>query len=718
MKSSDMFDDDGNNPPANPSFSNNFMSGMSPFRVNGSPISRNNNSSFYGSIPSNNWGYDARYFPPMQGYPMPPMNTVTSKTDDGKTSPGKSLRNSNRQLDDKVVSMKKASDLPLTNLDVSYQYENHNGDSGGGGAGVDDAPELQRRISYSPIKNRTSLSNTSNIRSQRFQQMDSLLAIVSVPQPLAPPIKRTSLSASKPAIVSNPAPSSSPSAAPSLPAKINVLSGDQVRSKRSTLAAPIGTAVPAPKSNTSNQQNLPNSGTKRKAGDISVTKSSINKDADDDMDIDIGSDSENDSDSDSAEEPARSKQVAHRGSHPTTKATNKNSEIIKTGKNTKSKSKKDSNITEKEKSRKGKAAAKVTKVSTAPVNSIWQPQEVVALYAVHQSLDAEAEGSEAAFWKTVSVKLRGRGITRSAAHCKERWSLAMREAQQRREKKQQAMGRVTVGQPSAAEVTSAQPSKSFADSASNGEKSGSDSEEGQDEEEDDEDEEEEVIVKPTTKKQGKSATVNVRTGKSSSNSKNKKNINVWQLIESHQESDETAKVSAPKQQGRALRDADTDSRGRRVADPMQVGVSATSEPKQLSFIERLKQAPLDTLQPMRKPSSSSSSTSSSSASTTSATSGVTSAAASLSSGSRSVPVAAVTAASSSSSSSSSSISSFRPSRYSSSDSLMSPSITSPAPVAAPPQRGPAAADSNKAIVERNINRKIIYTELFNSLLKK
>eukprot|EP01035_Chromulina_nebulosa_P024421 gene24421-31800_t len=501
MKSSDMFDDDGNNPPANPSFSNNFMSGMSPFRVNGSPISRNNNSSFYGSIPSNNWGYDARYFPPMQGYPMPPMypnmfspfppymfpfppmnsidqspnnsrhefnnnfagtatsfggdpkstdssNTVTSKTDDGKTSPGKSLRNSNRQLDDKVVSMKKASDLPLTNLDVSYQYENHNGDSGGGGAGVDDAPELQRRISYSPIKNRTSLSNTSNIRSQRFQQMDSLLAIVSVPQPLAPPIKRTSLSASKPAIVSNPAPSSSPSAAPSLPAKINVLSGDQVRSKRSTLAAPIGTAVPAPKSNTSNQQNLPNSGTKRKAGDISVTKSSINKDADDDMDIDIGSDSENDSDSDSAEEPARSKQVAHRGSHPTTKATNKNSEIIKTGKNTKSKSKKDSNITEKEKSRKGKAAAKVTKVSTAPVNSIWQPQEVVALYAVHQSLDAEAEGSEAAFWKTVSVKLRGRGITRSAAHCKERWSLAMREAQQRREKKQQAMGRVTVGQPS------------------------------------------------------------------------------------------------------------------------------------------------------------------------------------------------------------------------------------------------------------------------------
>jgi hypothetical protein len=289
-------------------------------------------------------------------------NTVVSKTDDGKTFSGKSLRNSNRQLDDKAVSMKKTSDLPLTNLDVSYQYENHNHNSDssvGGSAGVDDAPELQRRISYSPIKNRTSLSNTSNIRSQRFQQMDSLLAIVSAPQPLGPPLKRTSLSASKPAsaapsaVVSNPAPSSFPSAAPSLPAKINVLSGDQVRSKRSTLAAPIVTAVPAPKNDNSKQQNLPNSGTKRKAGDISVTKSSINKDADDDMDIDIGSDSENDSDSDSAEEPVRKKQVAHRGSHPTTKAAIKNSEIIKTGKITKPKSKKDNNITEKEKSRKG-----------------------------------------------------------------------------------------------------------------------------------------------------------------------------------------------------------------------------------------------------------------------------------------------------------------------------------------------------------------------------
>ena len=62
---------------------------------------------------------------------------------------------------------------------------------------------------------------------------------------------------------------------------------------------------------------------------------------------------DDDSDSDSAEEPARKKQVAHRGSHPTTKAANKNSEIIETRKSTKSKSKKDNNITEKEKSRKG-----------------------------------------------------------------------------------------------------------------------------------------------------------------------------------------------------------------------------------------------------------------------------------------------------------------------------------------------------------------------------
>ena len=308
----------------------------------------------------------------------------------------------------------------------------------------------------------------------------------------------------------------------------------------------------------------------------------------------------------------------------------------------------------------------------------------------------------------------------------------MREAQQRREKKMQAMEKAPVdlsasstNERSQEQVVPSRPatssssssSKSIQDAASDGEES--------------ESEEEQEIVKPRAKKQVKAA-VDRRSGNSgskrnssSSNNSSKNKKNVWQLIEDqigHEPTghDDTAKAAAPKQQRRGMRASDTERRGRdgeRAPNPpsiapTQTGEDATSEPKKLSFMERLKQTPLDALQPTRKPS-----TASSSASTTSAISGATSTADSASTTSRSV--AAATA--SSSSSSSSSAASFRPSRYSSSDSLMSPSITSPAAATAPSQqqRGPiVAVDTNKSIVERNINRKMIYTELFNSLLKR
>ena len=475
MKKSDMFDDDPNDPPPqNPSFfSNNYMPGLSPFRVNGSPISRNNNSSFYGSIPTNNWGYDGRFYPPMQGYPMPPIyptmfspfppymfpfppmnsvyesapticnqqinkfnvvncqidqspnnsryesnNNFTSSAgnfgreskptdasspvvasinreerrtaeifieesppvpaaassssqpriekspaiankDSGSTTPGKSQRISyhrEEEVSKKIAppdsSIKSVQELPVSNTDViNYDHGDYGGDN--------DGPKLQRRNLNSSVKNTTLESSAKISRSNRHQQMDSLLSLVSCPRTLPPPSKRPSLSASdsKPASATPSAvvattstiPSSSPSV-PAEPVKINMLSGNQVRSKRNSLSAPVRPAAAAasPSRNDksiSNEPGIPHLGTKRKASEISkaVTASSTNnKDADDGVDIDIGSESDNDSDSAEPSLPVSKKAgVAFKVNHSNAKVATK-----------KAKSKKDS-LGEKEKTRKG-----------------------------------------------------------------------------------------------------------------------------------------------------------------------------------------------------------------------------------------------------------------------------------------------------------------------------------------------------------------------------
>lgn len=476
MKKSDMFDDDPNDPPPqNPSFfSNNYMPGLSPFRVNGSPISRNNNSSFYGSIPTNNWGYDGRFYPPMQGYPMPPIyptmfspfppymfpfppmnsvyesapticnqqinkfnvvncqidqspnnsryesnNNFTSSAgnfgreskptdasspvvasinreerrtaeifieetppvpaaassssqpriekssaiankDSGSTTPGKSQRISyhrEEEVSKKIAppdsSIKSVQELPVSNTDViNYDHGDYGGDN--------DGPKLQRRNLNSSVKNTTLESSAKISRSNRHQQMDSLLSLVSGPRTLPPPSKRPSLSASdsKPAsatpsaVVANTIsiPPPSPSV-PAEPVKINMLSGNQVRSKRNSLPAPVRPAAAAAASpsrndkSISNEPGIPHLGTKRKASEISkaVTASSTNnKDADDGVDIDIGSESDNDSDSAEPSLPVSKKAgVAFKVNHSNAKVATK-----------KAKSKNDS-LGEKEKTRKG-----------------------------------------------------------------------------------------------------------------------------------------------------------------------------------------------------------------------------------------------------------------------------------------------------------------------------------------------------------------------------
>jgi len=343
------------------------------------------------------------------------------------------------------------------------------------------------RTAYTTQSSRLSIGSNRSRSSKRFQQSDSLLSLTLFSSSKPPPPQRpttadsnTSIKATTSPSVSKEKPTDSPAAVVNdLPVSLikkrvpinkitppTTSSASEGSQKNNPFAVTNPTGLEAP-SDSKKRKSFPVHGSAKsdqssKASKIKPskeisTKESTNGSQSDEEQEEAEGDH---SDDISEEDSLSSKEIIKKPTKKATKVKSNNSKPaaapkikkVSTTKAIKEKAVKPSKVSK-------AAQGKLSKVQ----QQLWTPQEVVALYSIQQSL----VGSESAGWAEISSRMSQRGFHKSPAQCEERWTLALLEAQKRREKKQQdALKLNTSAHSSNASPPSSASSKTVGESTS------------------------------------------------------------------------------------------------------------------------------------------------------------------------------------------------------------------------------------------------------------